>query len=131
MTNALRYRLLWLGIGWAYVAFILFISLIPQPPKIGIEIEYFDKLVHFLAYAGAMTWFIQLYEKTSTRVYYALGFIAMGVGVEFLQELGGQRMFEYSDMLANSLGVLGALLLVKGMLARLLWQLERHLPQRS
>ena len=129
MTNALRYRLLWLGIGWAYVAFILFISLVPQPPKL--EVEHFDKLVHFLAYAGAMTWFIQLYEKTSTRVYYALGFIAMGVGVEFLQEMGGERLFEYSDMLANGLGVLSALLLVRGVLARMLWYLERHLPQRT
>lgn len=131
MANTLRYRPLWLWIGWAYVGFILFVSLVPQPPKIDIEIEYFDKLVHFLAYAAAMAWFIQLYENKSTRLYYALGFITMGIGVEFLQELGGERMFEYSDMLANSLGVLSALFIVQGVLAQALWHIERHLLRRA
>jgi len=129
MANTLHYRTLWLWIGWAYIGFIFFISLMPQPPKL--DVSHFDKGVHFLAYAAAMAWFIQLYSHKLTRIYYALGLVCMGIGIEFLQNLSGSRMFEYADMLANSLGVISALFIVKGVLAQALWHIERHLLHRA
>ena len=52
-----------------------------------------------------MFWFCQLYLKAQTRVYYAAGFIALGVGMEFLQDMTGYRTFEVLDMAANTIGV--------------------------
>jgi len=52
-----------------------------------------------------MFWFCQLYPKARTRVYYAAGFIALGVGMEFLQGMTDYRTFEVLDMVANTIGV--------------------------
>jgi VanZ family protein len=51
-----------------------------------------------------MLWFAFLYRRTPTRLWYALGFIAMGVAIEFIQPYTG-RDFEVADMLADALGV--------------------------
>ena len=51
-----------------------------------------------------MFWFAFLYRRTPTRLWYALGFIAMGVAIEFIQPYTG-RDFEIADMLADALGV--------------------------
>jgi len=52
-----------------------------------------------------MFWFSQLYGGR-TRVLYAAGFAAMGVGLEFIQGWLGYRTYEVFDMYANGLGVL-------------------------
>jgi hypothetical protein len=51
-----------------------------------------------------MFWFAFLYRRTPTRLGYAIGFIAMGVAIEFIQPLTG-RNFELADMAADALGV--------------------------
>ena len=51
-----------------------------------------------------MFWFAFLYRCTPTRLGYAIGFIAMGVAIEFIQPLTG-RNFELADMAADALGV--------------------------
>src|SRR3954467_9825381 len=62
-----------------------------------------DKWSHLAAYGGQMWWFAQLYTR---RVPLALGFVAMGVGLEILQGFTGYRSYDVNDMLANSAGVL-------------------------
>jgi VanZ family protein len=52
-----------------------------------------------------MFWFAFLYRRTPTRLGYAIGFIAMGVAIEFIQPLTG-RNFELADMAADAIGVL-------------------------
>lgn len=52
-----------------------------------------------------MFWFAFLYRRTRTRLWYALGFIAMGIAIEFIQPYTG-RQFELADMAADALGVL-------------------------
>jgi VanZ family protein len=67
-----------------------------------------------------MFWFAFLYRRTPTRAWYALGFVAMGVAIEFIQPYTG-RDFEVADMLADALGVAlgwGAALLVGSVRAR-------------
>ena len=68
---------------------------------------------HFFAYAGLMFLFAQLYAR---RLYFALGFIAMGIALEFLQGASGYRSYDSLDMMANALGVLagwGAALILR------------------
>ena len=52
-----------------------------------------------------MFWFSQAY-RGGTRLLYGAGFVALGVGLEFVQGWLGYRTYEVFDMYANSLGVL-------------------------
>jgi VanZ family protein len=90
--------------GWAWAAAIAWLSLTPAPPDV--DIEYGDKLGHFAAYGLLMVWFSQLYLERKTRLAYAVGFVAMGIGLEFIQGQLGYRTYEVFDMYANTLGVL-------------------------
>ena len=73
-----------IAIGWCLVGVIWWLSLTPQPPRV--DFENSDKVGHFLAYA--------------------LGLIAMGIAIEFIQRWTRYRSFEVYDMLAGALGVL-------------------------
>ncbi|WP_035384298.1 VanZ family protein [Ferriphaselus sp. R-1] len=95
-------RKAWLVLGWLWVAVVFYLSLTPHPPE-PVQFWNVDKLEHALAYALLMLWFCQL---AYSRVRLGLAFVAMGVGIEFLQGMTGYRYFEYADMLANSTGVL-------------------------
>ena len=99
----MKLRALWLAIGWALVATIIWLSVTHSPPDIGIE--HGDKLGHFAAYGSVMFWFCQPYRRLTTRAAYAVGFIAMGVALEFVQRWLGYRSFEVLDMVADAIGV--------------------------
>lgn len=88
-------------LGWAWAAAIAWLSLAPSLPPV--ELAYGDKLGHLAAYGLLMFWFAQLY---AARLFYAAGFVAMGVALEFLQAQTGYRSYELLDMAANALGVL-------------------------
>jgi VanZ family protein len=90
--------------GWLYAAAIVFLSLTPRPAHI--NVEHGDKVAHLLAYGLLMLWFCFLYRYGVTRLAYAIGWVAMGVALEFAQGAAGYRSFEVADMAANSLGVL-------------------------
>ena len=90
--------------GWGWVAAIVWLSLTPRPPVI--DIPQSDKIGHFVAYGLLMFWFSQLYLQRRTRIAYAAGFIAMGVGLEIAQGALGFRTYDVFDMYANTLGVL-------------------------
>ena len=90
-----------LALGWAWAAAIVVLSLIPSPPDPGFDDG--DKLGHFLAYASLTYWFGQFYFYR-TRAACALGFIAMGIALEFAQGALGYRSMELADMAANTLG---------------------------
>ena len=100
----MRWRPLWVAIGWALVAAIVWLSLTPSPMEI--RVEQGDKLGHFAAYGTLMFWFCQLYARRDVRAAYAGGFALMGVVLEFAQGALGYRTFEGFDMIANALGVL-------------------------
>ena len=99
----------WLAIGYAYLLFIIVISLIAEPDKaLGLD-GFFkllsDKAAHFIAYGLLMGWFIQIYHTKKAHFIMAILFILMGVMLEYLQGMGQARMFEVADMLANGVGV--------------------------
>ena len=92
-----------LAIGWGGAAAIVWLSLTPAPPKL--DFEHGDKLGHFLAYGALMFWFCLLYLKTRVRILYAAGFIALGIGLEFIQGWLVYRTYDPLDMPANTIGV--------------------------
>jgi VanZ family protein len=115
-------RNVWLALGWLWVATVFYLSLMPHPPQ-PVSFNGVDKLEHTLAYALLMLWFCQLYVERRIRLF--LPFVAMGVGIEILQGMGGYRYFEYTDMLANTAGVLIGWGLAQTMLGRVLPMIER------
>ncbi len=94
----------WLTIGFFWIAVVFYLSLgnVSGP----VDIIGIDKLYHLITYCFLSIWFLQVSKKTSYVVSVVLFFILMGVGLEFLQALTPHRMFEYYDMIANTIGVL-------------------------
>ncbi len=126
MDNNLRLRPLWLLCGWAMLATVIWLSLTGEPPQIA-EFLFADKLKHFLAYGVLMGWFGQLYTTANTQRGWLIGLVLLGVTMEFLQGWGGQRFFEYADMLANTLGALFGYWLTRGPLAGTLARVDLRL----
>lgn len=97
-------RRLWqLGL-LAYLGLICWLSLIPGP-ELPIDPGRFDKLWHAAGYAIAGFALVPLWRRWAPLLLGGLLLAAMGLGIEVLQGLGGQRSFDWWDALANSLGV--------------------------
>ena len=96
-------RRFWLLLGWLLVLFVVYLSLTPDPVQLAVEQG--DKFGHVLAYVALMFWFANLYEGLTRRIQFALGFIALGVALEFVQRWTGYRSFEVADMAADAAGV--------------------------
>jgi VanZ family protein len=110
LARELRVRRLWLVLGWMLVLLVVYLSLAPAP--IELEIEQGDKLSHILAYLVLMSWFANLYESHGQRIGFALGFILLGIALEFVQRWIGYRSFEMADMAAGTVGVVIGWILV-------------------
>lgn len=123
MRQALRWFKWWLALGWLLIAAVIYLSLTPHP--INIDVEQGDKLGHTFAYLGMMIWFAQLYQRRS-HVWWGLGFIALGIVLEYLQGWSGYRDFEYMDMVADAVGVAAGWLLGGTVVARFLGGIERR-----
>ena len=127
MAQARGLRALWLALGWCWAMAIVWLSLMPSPPTI--EVEQADKLGHFLGYGLLMFWFCQLYAAQRTRLGYALGFAALGIGLELVQRALGYRSYEPLDMVANTVGVAIGWATARAGGGRLLARLEESLGQ--
>ncbi len=101
----LKLRFLWLTIGYALVATVVFLSLTSAPVELEMEIPYQDKFFHAIAYFTLMAWFSQIYHDRFQRNMIAMVFVFMGVMIEYLQGFDPNRYFEVADMVANSIGV--------------------------
>ena len=95
-----------LAIAFAMLIFIF--SLVQTDTS---EISIFnDKILHFLAYFCLANFVLKASE--TTKVSYLLIIIfSMGVLIEIIQGNLGLRYFEYMDIIANSLGILGGFLI--------------------
>lgn len=115
---------LWLAVGVGLLLLIVYMSLVPTPviPMPGNT----DKLYHGSAYAVLMGWWLQLFRHRLTHVLLALAFIAVGVGIEYLQSFQPLRYFDVADMLANTTGVLISWALGWTAFDRLLYRFERR-----
>jgi VanZ family protein len=119
----LRFVRLWRLIGWLLVIGVVYLSLTPSPPNLELTIPAQDKVGHFIAYTLLAWWFSQVYPW---RLQGQLGLLLVSLGIllEILQYFGGYRYFDYADMLANTLGVIGGYLLAQTPAGRVLRGLE-------
>ncbi len=122
--SAHQLRKVWLFTGWLLIALVVYVSLIPALPSI--DITAADKVAHVFAYATLTLWFLQLYPA-DRRAMLVIGFIMMGIALEFLQELTASRSFEYGDIAANTGGVVLGWLLAKTRLSNTLHVIEKQL----
>lgn len=99
--NSYRYAALWRGLGWAMVATVVVLSLVPQLPKAPSLLGW-DKAQHFLAYAVLTFWFCLSYSR---HWRWPAFFIALGSVLELLQGFTGIRTTDPFDILANGTGV--------------------------
>ncbi len=123
----LKLRLLWLSIGYMLVALVVYLSLTSHPVEVDIEIDYLDKIFHTLAYFSLMFWFTQIYHDKFWRYSYAIFFVLLGIGMEYLQSFDPERFYEFADMLANTAGVVLALLLASTPAKNILLQIDNRL----
>ena len=98
-----RFRPVWVALGWALVLAVVYLSLARDVPELAVP--HGDKYGHVVAYATLMLWFSQLHAARHARAWLALAFVALGVGLEFVQGLTDYRSFELADMVADGIGV--------------------------
>ena len=122
----LRYRRLWLFIGYALIAIVVYLSLTSSPVHIDTELPYQDKLLHALAYFGLTFWFLQIYHIRQHRFGWVIFFISLGLLLEYLQGFDPKRYSEAGDMFANALGVVAAVMLSGTRLRFILVNFERR-----
>jgi VanZ family protein len=108
----LRFLRFWRLLGWLAVISVVYLSLTPSLPDFKLGVPAQDKLEHFIGYAWLAWWFSQTYPL---RLHGFLGLFlaALGIILEVLQGFTGYRDFEYGDMLADILGVVGGYLLAR------------------
>lgn len=116
----LRFRKAWLVVGYLFVAWVIYLSLTPEP--LTVDFGKGIKLDHMSAYAWLMLWFAQIYYSWNSRLAIAAALVAVGISLEYLQGLTDYRDFEYSDMAINGAGVaLGLLFAGLGLDRCLAW----------
>jgi VanZ family protein len=113
----------WLVLGWLLVLFVIYLSLTPEPMQV--PGEQGDKFGHVFAYAALMSWFANLYELPARRLQFAIGFVALGVALEFVQRWTGYRSFDVADMAADAVGVAVGWLVAPPRIPNYLFRAER------
>lgn len=121
--HVLKFKLVWLLIGYLMIAFVVQQTLTASPIGSGLNLS--DKFLHTVGYFILMGWFMQIYQRPGAKIIFGVFFICMGVGLEFLQGLGGIRHYEINDMFANGLGVIIAWGLSYSRFSTTLYQFER------
>lgn len=127
MNPELRYRKLWLIVGYLLIALVIFLTLTSSPVHIDTNLPYQDKLFHALAYFSLTFWFMQIYHVKHHVFRWVIFFLCLGLLLEYLQSFDSRRYSEVGDMAANALGVAVALVLSRTQLRFMLTRLERYI----
>ncbi len=112
--------------GIAFISWMVFITVLSlvsfdDETSLGLDIPYFDKVVHFTFYlvAGILGSIFLLYGRVDKKgrkgiaVKLLLGLVGYGIIIEVLQgSLTTYRSAEFLDVLANSAGALMGILLM-------------------
>ncbi len=126
MSNTLHYKPWWMALGWLMVAVVVALSLMSvQGP---VSAPGADKIYHAIAYGAMMFWWGMV--QPQRRWLWAVALIALGIGLEIAQSFTGYRQLDRWDALANSFGVVAALLLLPSPLALLLPWFDRQIANR-
>lgn len=98
----MKHGKLWLACGAGFVLLVIHLSVTPHP----VDAPSWDnfKLGHIAAYCWLMLWFTQIYARTGTRAAIAAALLALGIGLEYVQDMVG-RDFSYTDMRDDGIGI--------------------------
>lgn len=121
----------WQGVACALIVVVVVLSL-SAPfalPEIGPP-DWRDKAGHLLAYAAVAGWYAQLLPPGRALAGCALALFAMGGALELLQGLTPDRLPDWRDFIANTLGVALGAASAFTPLARLLLRCDGALPER-
>ncbi len=99
-------------IGGLYIAFIIIMSLAPDPVMAKYDPTKQDILSHFTAYFLMMLWHARIYSAKHYP-YLATIFILLGIVIEGLQGTMATREFQVIDIGFNAIGVVSAWLFSK------------------
>jgi VanZ family protein len=127
-----KLRPVWLTIGWALIALVVYLSLksgwLPLDALGGNESmhRFSYRVSHALAYGTLMLWFLQLYP-VSRRPLIAIGFLLLGAALEGLQGLTPDRDPSVVDIVADTIGIGIGWLLGKTRLSRMLTRIETRI----
>lgn len=124
-SSRLYFHQVWLIVGCGLIGMVIYLSLNSGGVPV-INSLLNDKVSHVLGYAGLMLWFLQLYKSLKVRCLFAGFLVCMGVALEYLQDMGGVRVFEIADMVANASGVTVGWLMALAGLDRILFWFERR-----
>ncbi|MGB5517953.1 MAG: VanZ family protein [Gammaproteobacteria bacterium] len=127
----LRYRKLWLIIGYLLIILVIFLSLMSSPVDIDTDLPYQDKLFHAIAYFSTTFWFLQIYHIRHHVVQWVFFFLCLGLLLEYLQGFDSNRHSDIGDMVANALGVAAALVLSRTRLRFMLMGFERYFVRNA
>jgi VanZ family protein len=122
----LKYARLWTACGYGFVGLVIYLSLTPDPPDM--DLTGGQDFGHVIAYFWLMLWFAQLHRDTGKRLAYAAAFLALGIGLEYVQGWTGYRDFDYWDMLRDFAGIAIGFVLALTPLQHVLRGLERWIP---
>ncbi len=122
----LRHPRLWLFIGLCLLAVLAVASLLPVQLDRG-SFRGEDKLLHLLAYGAVTAWFLQIFHRPRAALAWVAAIFTLSLGMEVLQHWFPPRSPDPRDLLANTLGIGGALLLSLTPLRHTLQWLERRI----
>lgn len=88
---------------WSAVLVAVLILLLPISDSLGASVNYFDKIVHVLMFAGLTGLALGIWPRCFWSI--ALGLLAFAGCTEIAQGLTGWRTASVGDFLADSVGV--------------------------
>lgn len=100
----LRFGTLWRLLGWILLVCVVYFSLHPRPPNIGLHHPGGDKLAHLVAHATLMWWFVQA-RGGHRPAAWGLFLFTVGILIEIAQGWVATRRPELLDIFANSVGL--------------------------
>lgn len=128
-SGRLRWHRAWVALGGAIMLWVLWMALRPDP-GVTLDVPYGDKLLHATTFTCLMGWWGNVYRERRARGWAALGCLAFGVFIEFAQWLDPPRDADALDVLADGVGIVIALLLLRTSLASVLASVEARSVRR-
>ena len=122
-SGRLRWHRAWVVLGGTMMLWVLWMALRPDP-GITLDFPYGDKLLHAATFTCLMGWWGNVYRARRARGWAALCCLAFGVFIEFAQWLDPPRDADALDVLADGVGIVIALLLLRTPLGSVLARVE-------
>ena len=112
IDTVLRMRHLWLSLALIWAGIVFFYSLQPSAELPQMFLYVRDLVLHFGAYLG-ISFLLMLYSRSAAGPWkVALLSFGFGLAVEILQPIAAEgRIFSWTDVAANSLGIASGTLL--------------------